>query len=82
MAGPREICKSNLPILCTVYLERHWDCLRNFFITILIALMCARISPSPDNFKSVIKNQTFQTPFYSGFESAANIIFSFEANFR
>ena len=26
---------------CTVYLERHWDCLRNFSMIILIALMCA-----------------------------------------
>ena len=28
-------------------------------ITILIALMCTRIPPSPDNFKAVIKYKTF-----------------------
>ena len=48
---------------------------------IMIALMCTRIPPSPDNLKKVIKYQTFQTPFYSGFESIVNIVFSFEANF-
>ena len=48
----------------------------------LIALMCARIPLSPDNFKRFFKHQTFQTPFYSGFESVANILFSFETNFR
>ena len=30
---------------------------------ILIALMWALILPGPDNFKKVIKYQTFQTPF-------------------
>ena len=44
-------------IPCTVYLERHWDCLWNFSIMILIALMCARISPSPDNFKRIINTR-------------------------
>ena len=39
---------------------------------ILIALMCARIPRSPDNFKRAIKYHTFQTSFYSGFESVAN----------
>ena len=36
---------------------------------------------SPDNFKRVIKYQTSHTPFYSGFESVANIVFSFETSF-
>ena len=48
---------------------------------ILIALTCAQIPPSPDNFKRVIKYQTFQTPFCRGFESMANILFSFGTNF-
>ena len=30
---------------------------------ILTALMCARIPPSPDNFKRVIRYQTSQAPF-------------------
>ena len=44
-------------------------------IMILIALMCAQITPGPDNFKSVIK---YQTPFCSDFGSVANMVFSFE----
>ena len=48
---------------------------------ILIALMFTGISPSPDNFKRVIRYETFQTPFNSSFESMANIVFSFETNF-
>ena len=48
---------------------------------IFIALMCDQIPLSPDNFKRIFKCQTFQTPFYSGFELAANIIFSFETDF-
>ena len=48
---------------------------------ILIDLMYARISLSPDNFKRVIKYETFQTPSCNGFESAANIVLSFETNF-
>ena len=40
--------------------------------------MCAGILQSPDNFKRVI--QTFQSPFYSGFESVANTVVSFETN--
>ena len=48
---------------------------------ILIALICAQIPPGPDKFKRVIKYQTFQTSFHSGFESLANIVFSFETNF-
>ena len=39
------------------------------FIMILITLISTRISPSPDNFKRLIKCQTFQTPIYSDFES-------------
>ena len=71
-----------ITILCTVYLERRWNCLGNFSTIILIALMCARIPSSSDNFKRVIKYQTFQTPFfYSGLESGANILFSFKTNF-
>ena len=42
--------------------------------------MCVQILPSPDNFKRVIKYHTLQTPLYSGFESVANIAFSFETN--
>ena len=53
------------------------DCLRNFSITILTALMSARILPGPDN--SLI-DQTFKTSFYCDFESVANIVFSFETN--
>ena len=49
---------------------------------ILIALMCTRISQSPDvKFQRVITYLTFQTPFYSGFESVTNIVFSFEPNY-
>ena len=66
-------------ILCTVYLEHRWDCLSN--LSIMIALMCVQIPPSPDNFKRAIEYQIFQTPFYNGFESVANIVFSFETNF-
>ena len=65
-------------ILCTMYLERRWDCLLNFSILILFALMCTQ---SPYNFTKVIKYQTFQTPFYNGFELMANILFSFKTNF-
>ena len=50
---------------------------------ILIASMCVRIPPSPDNFKGLlIKYQIFEIPFYSGFESVASIVFSFETNFN
>ena len=53
------------------------------FIMILVALMCTRIPPSPDNFKAVIKYQTFQTLFHRpSFESVANIISPFETNLR
>ena len=48
---------------------------------ILIALMWAQISSGPDNFKRVIKYQTFWTSFYDGFESVAKIAFSFETYF-
>ena len=48
---------------------------------ILIALMWARSSPGPDNFKRVIKCQTSKTSFYCDFESVANIVFSFATNF-
>ena len=48
---------------------------------ILIALMWARILPGPDNFKRVIKYQTFKNSFYCDFESVANIVFSFEIKF-
>ena len=64
-----------------MYLEFGWDLLLNFSITILIALMWARISSGPDNFKRAIKYQTLQVPFYNGFETVANIAFSFETNF-
>ena len=40
------------------------------FIMILIASMWAQIPSGPDNFERVIK---YQTSFYGGFESAANI---------
>ena len=45
--------------------------------------MCAPIPPSPDDFKRVItsKYQTFQTPFYNGFDSVTNNLFSFVTNF-
>ena len=43
--------------------------------------MCAWIPLSPDNIKKVIKYQTSHTLFYSGFESVANIVFSFETSF-
>ena len=69
-------------VLCTVYLERPWDCLGNFSIIIFIALMRACIPQSPDNFKRVIKYQTSHTPFYSRFKSVANIVSSFETSFR
>ena len=62
-------------ILCTVYIERK------FSVMFLIVLMCDRIPPSPDNFKRYIKYQFFQTLFYSGFESVANTVFSFQTNF-
>ena len=68
-------------IVCTVYLELRRDCLSNFCIMILIALMCTQIPPSPDNFKRLIKYQTFQTPFHNSFESMANIVFLLETNF-
>ena len=45
---------------------------------ILIALMWARIPSGPDNFKRVIQYQTLGTSFHGGFESVANIVFSFE----
>ena len=48
---------------------------------ILIALMCARVPLSPYNFRRDIKYQTFQMPFYSSFESVANIVFSFNSNY-
>ena len=48
---------------------------------ILIALMWARIPSGNDNFKTVIKYQTFRDSFYGGFESVANNVFSFETNF-
>ena len=48
---------------------------------ILIALMWARMPPGPDNFRRVIKYQTFKTSFHCDFESVANIVFSFETNF-
>ena len=38
----------------------------------------ARTPPGPDNFKRVLTQQTFQTSFPGGFESVANIVFSFE----
>ena len=52
-----------------VYLERRF------------ALMFTIIPSNPHNFERVIKYQTFQTPFYSGFESVKGIVFSFETNF-
>ena len=45
---------------------------------ILIALMCIRILTSPDNFKRVVRSQTFQTLFYCGFKSVTNLVFLFE----
>ena len=48
---------------------------------ILIALMWVRIPPGTDNFKRVIKYQTFKTSFHCDFESVANTVFSFETNF-
>ena len=42
--------------------------------------MLVRIPLGPDNFKMVIKYQTFHTSFYAGFESVANIVFSFDTN--
>ena len=35
---------------------------------------------SDTHFKRVIKHQTFQTQFYSNFESVENIVFSFDTN--
>ena len=35
---------------------------------------------SPDNFQKVIKYQTFQKLFHTGFESVENIVCSFETN--
>ena len=49
---------------------------------ILIALIWARIPVGPDNFKRVVKSQTFKTSFHCDFESAANIVFAFETNFE
>ena len=43
--------------------------------------MCAQIPPSPDNFKRLIKYQTFHTPFYDDFELMTNIVFPFETSF-
>ena len=48
---------------------------------IFIALMCTPIPPNPVISKKVIKYQNFQTPFYSGFVSVENILFSFETDF-
>ena len=42
-------------ILCLVYLESAGTAFEIFSIIILIALMCARILLSPDNFKMGIK---------------------------
>ena len=47
---------------------------------ILIALMWVGTPSGPDNFKSVIKYQTFRTSFHGGFESVANNVLSFETN--
>ena len=40
---------------------------------ILIALIWARIPPSPDNFERVIKYQTYKTSFYYDFESVETL---------
>ena len=48
----------------------------------VIALMRTGIPPGPDNFKGVIRYQTLQILFHSGFEKVANIVLSFETNFR
>ena len=42
---------------------------------------CFDVRSNYSDFKRVIKYQTFQTPFYSDFESVANNIFSFVTNF-
>ena len=47
---------------------------------ILIASICARISLSPDNCKRVVKYQFSQPLFYSGLESVAKTVFSFETD--
>ena len=52
-----------------------------FFIMILIACMWTQVPLRPGNFKRLIKYQTFQVPLYNRFESKANIVFPFEANF-
>ena len=47
----------------------------------LVALTFSQIPLSPDNFKTVIKYQTFQTLFHRpSFESVANIVSSSETN--
>ena len=83
------LCKPKLAILTTVF-ERtkglyNVQCILKVagtaFEIFLVALMYSRIPLSHDNFKTVIKYQTFQTLFdRSSFESVANIVSSFETN--
>ena len=61
------LCGPKLPIFTTVF-EKHKGIIQcilkvagTAFEIFLIALMYSRIPLSPDNFKTVIKYQTFQT---------------------
>ena len=84
------LCRPKLAILTTVFEKTkglyNVQCiLMNIpgtaFEIFLIALMYSRIPLSPDNLKTVIKYQTFQTLFHRpSFESVANIVSSFETN--
>ena len=83
------LCRPKLAILTAVF-ERtkglyNVQCILNVagtaFEIFLVALMYSRLPLSPDNFKTVIKYQTFQTLFdRPSFESVANIVSSFETN--
>ena len=84
-----RIVRPKLAILTTVF-ERtkglyNAQCILNVAGTaveiFLVALMYSRIPLSPDNVKTVIKYQTFQTLFHRpSFESVANIVSSFETD--
>ena len=82
------LCRPKLAILTTVfeitkglYNVQCMNVAGTAFEIFLIALMYSQIPLSPDNLKTVIKYQTFQTLFHRpSFESVANIVSSFETN--
>ena len=83
------LCGPKLAILTTVFEKTKELYNAQYILNVagtafeifLIALMYSRIPLSPDNFKTVLKYLTFQTPFYRpSFESAAIIVSSLETN--